>query len=158
MSNELAIETEQLQQISWLPTLNLPERGRTSAVVVERAKAKILIVDDEPDIVLSVGKRLAFSGYEILSARDGAEATKVALQNRPDLIILDIGMPCGDGHAVASRIRSNVSTICTPIIFLTARTSVEDRTAAEEAGAFAFVTKPFKPEELLSLIEKALER
>ncbi len=149
-------------QGNWAPKAferpTLAEEGRRSptSAAVRTTRAKILVVDDEVDIVSSIAKRLVHAGYDVESAGDGARATQVAIQSTPDLIVLDIGMPCGDGHTVAERLRSNVKTMFTPIIYLTARTSDIDRARAFEAGAFAFVTKPFKSEELLSLIEQAL--
>ena len=116
----------------------------------------ILIVDDEADIVMSLSKRLHFAGYEIAVAGDGEEATRVALKMQPDIIILDIGMPCGDGHVVADRIRANVNTMFAQIIFLTARVGEADRDRALQAGAYGYLTKPFKPDELLRMIESAL--
>jgi CheY-like chemotaxis protein len=131
-------------------------RLAAASAVVRTSKAKVLIVDDETDIVASIARRLVHAGYEVESAGDGARATQVAIQSQPDLIVLDIGMPCGDGHTVAERLRSNVRTMFTPIIYLTARTSDIDRAKAFDSGAFAYITKPFKSEELLDLIEKAL--
>lgn len=139
-----------------LPTREDEGRQLAERVAVRTTRARVLIVDDEADIVTSVAKRLTHAGYEVVSAGDGARATQLAIQTTPDLIVLDIGMPCGDGHTVAERLRSNVRTMFTPIIYLTARTSDFDKAKAIEAGAFAYVTKPFKSEELLSLIEQAL--
>lgn len=136
-----------------MPVRDTPTGGQS-----ERARAKVLVVDDERDIVLSVGRRLAHAGYEVEFASDGMEATKMAFQSTPDVIVLDIGMPCGDGHLVAERLRTNIKTMFTPIIYLTARTSDEDRAKAMEAGAFAYVTKPFRSEELLSIIDQAVDR
>ena len=121
-----------------------------------QAKARILIVDDEADIVMSLSKRLRFAGYDTASAGDGEEATRSALRMQPDVIILDIGMPCGDGHVVAERIKANVKTMFAQIIFLTARVGDADREKALAAGAYGYLTKPFKPEELLQMIENAL--
>ena len=121
-----------------------------------RPTARILIVDDEPEIVRALSLRLRAAGYEVLSAADAIQATQAAMKERPDLVILDIGMPCGDGHTVASRIRSSSLTSQTPIIFLSARTAHQDQERAREAGAVGFLTKPYKPEELLDLVKKAL--
>lgn len=129
---------------------------RPAANAADQIKAKILIVDDEADIVMSLSKRLHFAGYEIAVAGDGEEATRVALKMQPDIIILDIGMPCGDGHVVADRIRANVNTMFAQIIFLTARVGEADRDRALQAGAYGYLTKPFKPDELLRMIESAL--
>lgn len=118
--------------------------------------AKILVVDDEPDIVKGVTMRLKFAGYEVITACDGAMATQIAIRERPDLIVLDIGMPCGDGHMVAQRLGDNSATMTIPIIFLTARTALEERDKAIAEGAVAFITKPFVPDELLTAVNLAL--
>src|SRR5437879_9627825 len=117
---------------------------------------KVMVVDDEMDIVRAVGMRLMIAGYKVVSAVDGAMAIGVAESELPDLVILDIGMPYADGHAVASRLRDNPKTRLTPIIFLTARTSTEDRAQAYGAGAVAYVTKPFKTQDLLGVVSRAL--
>lgn len=133
-----------------------PVRHRLDPMPMKRAIARVLVVDDEPDITSSLKRRLEHHGYEVIIAADGATATQQALHGEPDVIILDIGMPCGDGHTVAERIRSNPATVFTPIIYLTARTGELDRDRAVEARAYAYVTKPFRAEELLELIDNAL--
>jgi DNA-binding response OmpR family regulator len=119
-------------------------------------KKKILIVDDEMDILKSVGMRLRSAGYEVITAGDGVAATQMAFRESPDLILLDIGMPAGDGHTVLQRIKSNARTAHTPVIFLTARATEFDMEKAKEAGATGFITKPFDSQYLLALIKKAL--
>ncbi|MBI1756464.1 MAG: response regulator [Fimbriimonas ginsengisoli] len=116
----------------------------------------MLVIEDEKDVALSVMKRLKYAGFDVSVAGDGVAATAAAFQFQPDVVILDIGLPCGDGFEVANRLRENVVTAITPIIFLTARTSELDRQKAESLGAFAYMTKPFKSEELVSTIEEAL--
>jgi len=123
---------------------------------VVKTTGRILVVDDEPDIVFLIKKRLTNAGYEVSVAMDGAGATRIAMQTCPDVVLLDIGMPCGDGHMVADRIRSNPNTCFTPIIYLTARTSDEDRERATAAGAFAYITKPFASDELLAQVRQAI--
>lgn len=120
------------------------------------SKPKVLVVDDEQDIVRSVGMRLQSAGCEVISATDAVMATQLALREAPNLVILDIGMPCGNGHMIAERMRDNVKTMSIPIIFLTARTAEADREKACQAGAFAYLTKPFKSEELLAIVSQAL--
>ena len=118
--------------------------------------AKILVVDDEAEIVRAVTMRLRAAGYEVLAANDGLMATKLALHEAPDLVIMDIGIPCGDGHAVASSLLNNVATMSTPVIYLTARTADEDRLRAKENCVAGYLTKPFKADELLSTVARAL--
>ncbi len=125
--------------------------------VVTQAKApKVLVADDEMEIVRAVTMRLRAAGYQVISARDGMEATQMAVCEAPDLVILDIGMPCGDGHTVAQRLQNNTRTMMTPIVFLTARTSEADRARAAEARPVGYLTKPFKSQELLDLVARAL--
>lgn len=121
------------------------------------AKGKILVVDDEPEIVRSVGMRLRAAGYQVITAMDGVQATNVALREQPDLIILDIGMPAGDGHVVARRLRESIRTCAVPIIFLTARTAEEDFNQAWHMGAAKYITKPFDPSELMAAIDSLMQ-
>jgi DNA-binding response OmpR family regulator len=118
--------------------------------------AKILVVDDEVEIVRAVSMRLRAAGYEVIAAHDGMMATKLAIRESPDLVIMDIGMPCGDGHVVAERLLTNFGTSATPIVFLTARTAESDRARAAENHAAGYLTKPFKAEELLTTVSRAL--
>ncbi|MFH1845552.1 MAG: response regulator [bacterium] len=121
-------------------------------------KAKILVVDDEAEIVKSVSMRLRSAGYDVYSATDGMQATNVAMKELPDLLILDIGMPAGSGHVVAERLQNNGRTARIPVIFLTARTSESDYERALENGVAKYITKPYHPEVLLSAVEELLER
>jgi DNA-binding response OmpR family regulator len=120
-------------------------------------KGKILVVDDEPEIVKTVSLRLKANGYTVVTACDGMQATSVALKESPDLIILDIGMPAGDGHLVAKRLRESAPRSI-PIIFLTAHTSKRDYEMAFDEGIAKYITKPFRPEELLAAVEELIER
>jgi DNA-binding response OmpR family regulator len=121
------------------------------------SKALILVADDDLDIVRSVTMRLQFAGYEVISASDGKVATRLAFDAAPDLVILDIGMPYSDGHTVARNMLASTDAKCTPIIFLTARDSEEDRAKASQAGACRFLTKPYKSEDLLETVSRSLE-
>ncbi len=122
------------------------------------SKAKILLADDDQDILEAIYLRLNASGYEVLTASDGVEATRIAKNENPDLVLLDINMPGGNGHVVAERIKSDPSTVSTPIIFLTARATPDDFNSAKKSGVEKYITKPFAPEELLLAIEELLER
>ena len=121
------------------------------------AKEKILVVDDEPDIVKTVSMRLKSSGYEVVTAKDGVQAVEVAMKEQPDLIVLDIRMPEMDGHGVAARLRDSIDTAFIPIIFLTASTTESDYQTAVGEGASKYVTKPFEPEELVAAIKQLLQ-
>jgi two-component system chemotaxis response regulator CheY len=116
----------------------------------------VLVVDDEPEIRQAVGLRLKAAGYDVLAAGDGHMGTQLAITERPDAIVLDIGLPAGDGHTVAERLRAHPLTMGIPVIYLTARTSPVDARRAQESGAFGYLIKPYPPDVLLSMIKKAV--
>jgi DNA-binding response OmpR family regulator len=120
------------------------------------SQAKILVVDDEVEIVRAVTMRLRAAGYAVIVAHDGMMATQLAIRESPDLVIMDIGMPCGDGHVVGQRLLENMETMSTPIIYLTARTADVDRKTATANRAAGYLTKPFKAEDLLESVALAL--
>ena len=120
------------------------------------SKTKILVVDDEVEIARAVTMRLRAAGYEVITAHDGLMATQLAIHQSPDLVIMDIGMPCGDGHKIAQRLLNNPETMSTPVIYLTARTAEIDRQKAASNRVAGYVTKPFKADELLNAVTRAL--
>jgi len=120
------------------------------------SKRRILVVDDEPDIVRSLTLRLNSAGYEVLSALDGTSATKKAIEEQPELIIMDIGMPAGNGHVVVERLRNIEDTSRIPIIYLTARTGAEDYRQARDGGVSRYITKPFDADVLLAAVADQL--
>ncbi len=120
-------------------------------------KKKILIVDDERDIVKALTIRLQANGYHPLAAYDGVQGIFMAHKERPHLIILDIRMPASDGFSVAEKLKESKQTAHIPILFVTGS---PDRNAEERAralGARYFIKKPYDPEELLDAIRRALE-
>ena len=122
----------------------------------EKMTKKILIVDDEPVIIELLQVNLQMEGYEVITAADGQEALEKAASERPDLVILDIMMPKMDGWTARSELRKEAGTADIPVIFLTARAQQADVKRGLEAGVAAYITKPFDPGELLSIIEKIL--
>ncbi len=122
------------------------------------SKGKILVVDDEPDIVRSLSIRLGSVGYEVSTALDGLNATRKAIDEQPDLILLDIGMPAGNGHEVVERLGNIGETCHIPVIYLTACTTDEDYRKAREGGVCKFITKPFDPDILLAAVEDQIQR
>lgn len=112
---------------------------------------KILVVDDEPNIVRTVADRLKMRGYDVVTATDGEEGIEMALAEKPDLILLDIVMPKLDGNATLDRLRRLKETQGIPVFMLTARSQAEDVTRATSAGAVDYVVKPF---DLVALLEK----
>lgn len=117
---------------------------------------KILVVDDEPQIVRLLASRLKAHKYEVSIARDGYECIKVARDEKPDLIILDIKMPAGGGISAYESLSNMSDTMTTPVIFITAYPSGQVEKKVLEMGAVAFVTKPFDADELLAKVRKAL--
>ncbi len=114
---------------------------------------KILIVDDEPQIRRFLRTSLPPHGYECIEASDGAEALKSFAKEKPDAVILDLGLPDQDGFTVLQQIRSGSLT---PIVVLSARSDVEGKVKALELGADDYVTKPFDMAELLARLKAAL--
>jgi len=119
-------------------------------------KKKILIVDDERDIVRALMIRLQTSGYEVVAAFDGAQGVFMAHKEKPDLVILDIRMPAGDGFSVAERLRRSTNTWAIPIIFLTGSPERTAEARAMDMGARFYIKKPYDPEELLDAVKRAL--
>ena len=117
--------------------------------------ARILVVDDEPKIVQHVRDYLERAGFAVSTARDGNEALMRAHQERPDLIVLDLGLPQLDGLEVTRRLRRDSGV---PIIMLTARDDETDKVVGLELGADDYVTKPFSPRELEARVRAVLRR
>ena len=117
--------------------------------------ARILVVDDEPKIVQLVRDYLERAGFAVSTARDGNEALMRAHQERPDLIVLDLGLPQLDGLEVTRRLRRDSGV---PIIVLTARDDETDKVVGLELGADDYVTKPFSPRELEARVRAVLRR
>ncbi len=119
-------------------------------------KCRILIVDDEPDLVRLVCLRLEASGYEVLVAMDGEAALAKARVERPDLILLDLMLPKMDGYQVCRLLKNDTRTAPIPIAIFTARRGEYDEELGKECGADAYIRKPFWPEELLETIRLLL--
>lgn len=115
---------------------------------------KILLVDDEKDFLHVLDSRLKASGYDLAFAMDGLSAITVAKEETPDLIILDIGLPAGDGFYVMQRLSAIAQTAFIPVIIATSQDDPAVRKRALEAGAKAFLQKPIDKDELLDAIEK----
>lgn len=119
----------------------------------------ILIADDDHDLVGYIRIRLESAGYEVLTADDGEEALKLALERKPDLAVLDVRMPTLDGFGVTRQIRSSEAVGEMPVILLTGSVLEEDVTMGLEAGADEYLMKPLsEPEELLETVRSALDR
>jgi DNA-binding response OmpR family regulator len=120
------------------------------------ATAKILIVEDDRDIRQLLGHRLKARGYEAIFAGDAIAAVNQARKEKPDLILLDLAMPAGDGYVVMERIKAMPALEGTPIIIVSARNPLAEEQRFISSGADAFFRKPFDYEELLTAISRAL--
>lgn len=124
----------------------------------EKQKIKVLVVDDEPDIVEILKYNLQKEGYEVATAEDGIKAVKIATKFHPDVILLDIMMPSQDGVETCLQIRQIPELKGTYIIFLTARMEEYSEVAAFDVGADDYITKPIKPRALMSRIAALFRR
>ncbi len=146
----------------------LEEIGKVVGIVKEdkiyveqkglREKPKILIADDEEDILKVVEKRLKIAGYDVVKARDGKEAIEYAVKEKPDLIVTDVTMPRMNGFEATKILRSKLETAVIPIIMLTGRQDEKSELKGLDAGADDYITKPFSSEKLLARIKMLLKR
>jgi DNA-binding response OmpR family regulator len=120
-------------------------------------KKRILVVDDEEDIRTPVKFRLTALGYEVSVAVDGQEGLDKAKKEHPDLIILDLMLPKIDGYRVCGLLKADTRFSKIPIILFTARVQEDDKAMSKEAGADAYITKPFNPEVLVAKIKELLK-
>ena len=125
---------------------------------MKKKDIKILLVDDEPDILEIVGFNLSSEGYQIITAANGVEAVEKAKKHKPHLIILDVMMPEMDGIEACERIRQDSKLNNTIITFLTARGEDYSQVAGFDAGADDYITKPIKPKVLVSKVKGLLRR
>jgi len=120
--------------------------------------ARILVVDDEPDIVRVVVKIMEARGHQVTTARDGVEALERIAIDPPDLLILDLNLPRLDGYEVCKRVKSDARTARMPVVMMTAAyVSVEDARTGQRVGADEYVIKPFLREVLIHNVERLLE-
>ena len=119
-------------------------------------EARLLVVDDEPNIRELLATSLRFAGFEVHTAADGAGALRVARQVDPDLVVLDVMLPDMDGFAVTRRLREKGQHV--PVVFLTARDDTQDKVTGLTVGGDDYVTKPFSLEEVVARIRAVLRR
>ena len=117
--------------------------------------SKILIIEDDPNVVELARLYLTRDGHDVLTALDGAEGLRLALDEAPDLIVLDLMLPGVDGMSICRKVREQSEV---PIVMLTARVEEEDRLSGLESGADDYVTKPFSPRELAARVRAVLRR
>jgi CheY-like chemotaxis protein len=116
----------------------------------------VLLVDDDNTFLLTIGVRLKSMGYTVCTAKDAVNAISAVRKNNPDIVVLDVSLPAGDGFLVADRLRNLIMSATTPIIFVTASVKAELRERAMKLGAVGFLQKPFDATTLADAIESAL--
>ena len=121
-------------------------------------KAKILLIDDEADLVETIQWMLQSSGYDIVSATNGKEGLELATRERPDLIVLDIRMPVMDGHEMLKRLRGNPDMKDIPVIMCTMSDEIWDITEASQYKICDYITKPFNGLDLIEKISDVLNK
>lgn len=117
---------------------------------------KILVADDEPDVVKLLSMRLKAHNYEVIAAFDGLQAVKEAYKEKPDLILLDIMMPLGDGYTVFENLKRSAQIRLIPVIFISALPPRQVQQKVEELGAQGFISKPFDSKALVAEVKKIL--
>jgi DNA-binding NarL/FixJ family response regulator len=118
---------------------------------------QLLLIDDDPNLILLVKDYLEFRGFEVRTAGNGREALDLLDGDAPDLIICDVMMPEMDGHTFVRHVRENPSTEWIPILFLSAKGQSQDRVKGLNTGADVYMVKPFEPEELVAQVESSLK-
>jgi two-component system OmpR family response regulator len=128
----------------------------------QQPEARLLVVEDDPNILELLSASLRFAGFEVVTAMGGFEALRAVERHRPDLVVLDVMLPDVDGFDVARRLRSGNATTSAgsmlPILFLTARDATEDKVAGLTLGGDDYITKPFSLEEAIARIRTILRR
>lgn len=121
-------------------------------------RERVLVIDDDPDLLSYVQRILEMEFYEVVMARDGQEGFAMAMNVQPDLIIADVSMPGMDGVSLCRKLRSHYHTRNVPFLMLTGLVAVEDESRGLEAGADDYLTKPINPARLVARVESHLRR
>jgi CheY-like chemotaxis protein len=115
---------------------------------------KVLVIDDEPDVLLLCRVNLEHAGHEVLQAPDGPHGLALAREEHPDVVVLDLMMPMMDGYAVLAALQGDEETRDVPVVILTAKVQMEDQIRSWTDGCSDFLTKPFPPDRLLDALER----
>lgn len=121
-------------------------------------ESRILVVEDESDVIIFVIDHLEYMGYRVLTARNGAEGLDVAQKEMPDLVVLDIMMPEMDGYEVCRRLKANHKTRHIPVLMLTAKGQLQDKVIGFEIGADDYLPKPYRKAEFEARVKALLRR
>ncbi len=119
-------------------------------------RRRVLVVDDEPDVLLLCRVNLEFEGYEVMEAADGVEAMSRVRERRPDVILLDVMMPRMDGWQVLKELKSDQALQDIPVVMLTAKVQDQDQIRGWSSGASEYITKPFSPLSLSQVLDDVL--
>ena len=119
---------------------------------------KLLLIDDDPNLILLVKDYLEFNGYKVITANHGREAMKILEQEIPDIIVCDVMMPEMDGYAFVKEIRKNSRLDWLPVIFLSAKGQSQDRIKGLSHGADVYMVKPFEPDELVAQVKSTISQ
>jgi CheY-like chemotaxis protein len=156
LSPLLASESRECQIPSaWVCSRHVVDVDNSGMNATDRP-AKILVIDDDPDVRTLCRLNLSWAGHEVLEAGGGAEALEMVASETPDVLVLDIMMPAVDGLQVLRRVRNDPATAELPVVVISARVGTGDQVRGLETGADVYVTKPFNPETLTSMVECAL--
>jgi DNA-binding NarL/FixJ family response regulator len=123
-----------------------------------RDHKRLLLIDDDPNLILLVKDYLEFRGYEVITAENGREALEVLENDIPDMIICDVMMPEMDGYTFVNQVRQDERTSWIPVLFLSAKGQSQDRVKGLNIGADVYMVKPFEPEELVAQVEASLKQ
>ncbi len=118
---------------------------------------RVLVIDDEPDVLLLCRVNFEFAGHEVLEAPDGERGMELATREHPDLIVLDVMLPNRDGISVLEELGTRFDTSKVPVVLLTAKAQAEDQLRGWRAGAAEYVTKPFSPVTLTEIVQRIVE-
>ena len=119
---------------------------------------KLLLIDDDPNLILLVKDYLEFRGYDVVTAENGRAALECLENLTPDMIICDVMMPEMDGYSFVKNVRENSKTSWIPVLFLSAKGQSQDRVKGLSTGADVYMVKPFEPEELVAQVESSLKQ
>ncbi|MBW4620943.1 MAG: response regulator transcription factor [Cyanosarcina radialis HA8281-LM2] len=125
---------------------------------VTREQKRLLLIDDDPNLILLVKDYLEFRGFEVVTAENGLEALDLLEQQLPDMIVCDVMMPEMDGYTFVEQIRQDARYSWIPVLFLSAKGQSQDRVRGLNTGADVYMVKPFEPEELVAQVESSLRQ
>jgi CheY-like chemotaxis protein len=147
-----------LEEVAGVVGLETKGPGAAAAAAAPSDKLRVLVADDEEDILKVEVWHLDKAGYHVIRARDGAELVEKAVREKPDMIITDVTMPKMTGFEATRMLRSRLETAAIPILMLTARSDKESELEGLDAGADDYMTKPFDSEKLLARVKILLKR